>query len=191
MPQPLVEPVVRNVLAGFQDPETGRSVVQLEQIHQLIVGDGKIAVTLGLTSWAAPIAGDMRQELARLLQEQFPQAAVSVAVEEHDRKAEKQGQIGVAAKSMIAVGAGKGGVGKSSVAAYLACGLARAGAKVGLLDADLYGPSIPHLFGTVECAAVDRREDPAGGDGGCWSGRWKCRRRPVCQARLLISSGRH
>ena len=51
---------------------------------------------------------------------------------------------------MIAVGAGKGGVGKSSIAAYLACGLARCGAKVGLMDADVYGPSIPHLFGINE-----------------------------------------
>ena len=57
------------------------------------------------------------------------------------------GQLGLTAKSVIAVGAGKGGVGKSSVASYLACGLARCGAKVGILDADVYGPSIPHLFG--------------------------------------------
>ncbi|MGA2258066.1 MAG: Mrp/NBP35 family ATP-binding protein, partial [Thermoguttaceae bacterium] len=51
---------------------------------------------------------------------------------------------------VIAVGAGKGGVGKSSIASYLACGLARSGAKVGLMDADVYGPSIPHLFGITE-----------------------------------------
>ena len=71
-------------------------------------------------------------------------------VEEHHRPAEPSGQLGLTAKSVIAVGAGKGGVGKSSIASYLACGLARCGAKVGLMDADVYGPSIPHLFGINE-----------------------------------------
>ena len=58
------------------------------------------------------------------------------------------GEMGLAVKNAIAVGAGKGGVGKSSIAAYLAYGLARAGSLVGLMDADVYGPSIPHLLGT-------------------------------------------
>jgi ATP-binding protein involved in chromosome partitioning len=57
------------------------------------------------------------------------------------------GQIGLTAKSVIAVGSGKGGVGKSTIAASVALGLARAGSRVGLMDADVYGPSIPHLLG--------------------------------------------
>ena len=68
----------------------------------------------------------------------------------HRRKPEKLGEIGLAAKTVVAVGSGKGGVGKSSIAAYLACGLRRAGCEVGLMDADVYGPSIPHLFGSRE-----------------------------------------
>jgi len=59
----------------------------------------------------------------------------------------KLGQIGLEAKSVIAVGSGKGGVGKSTIAASIAIGLARAGSRVGLLDADVYGPSVPHLLG--------------------------------------------
>ncbi len=55
----------------------------------------------------------------------------------------KQGEFGLAAKSIIAVGSGKGDVGKSTIAASLALGLARAGSKVGLMDADVYGPSVP------------------------------------------------
>ncbi len=147
---PLTEPAVRNALASFQDPETGRSAVQLEQIHQVQVRDGKLSVTLGLTSWAGPLWNECRDELAALLQSRYPGQAVEVHVEEHRRPAEPSGQLGLTAKSVIAVGAGKGGVGKSSIAAYLACGLARAGAKVGLMDADVYGPSIPHLFGINE-----------------------------------------
>jgi ATP-binding protein involved in chromosome partitioning len=72
---------------------------------------------------------------------------ISVAIEPHDRPPGKLGQIGLEAKSVIAVGSGKGGVGKSTIAASIAIGLARAGSTVGLLDADVYGPSIPHLLG--------------------------------------------
>ena len=144
------EPAVRSALAGFQDPETGRSAVQLDQIHQIRLGDGKLSVTLGLTTWAAPLWKEIGDELGALLAGRFPGQAVEVKVEEHRRPAEPAGQLGLTAKSVIVVGAGKGGVGKSSIAAYLACGLARAGAKVGLMDADVYGPSVPHLFGIQE-----------------------------------------
>ena len=150
MPPPVSEPAVRNALSSFQDPETGRSAVQLEQIHQVQLRDGKLSVTLGLTSWAAPLWNEIRDELGTLLTSRFPGQAVEVHVEEHRRPAEPSGQLGLTAKSVIAVGAGKGGVGKSSIASYLACGLARCGAKVGLMDADVYGPSIPHLFGINE-----------------------------------------
>jgi ATP-binding protein involved in chromosome partitioning len=73
--------------------------------------------------------------------------SVSITVAVHDRPPPKLGQIGLEAKSVIAVGSGKGGVGKSTIAASIALGLARAGSRVGLLDADVYGPSVPHLLG--------------------------------------------
>ena len=79
-----------------------------------------------------------------------PGSDIHVRVVEHIRPAEKIGQIGLTAKSVIAVGSGKGGVGKSTIAASLAYGLKNAGAKVGLMDADVYGPSIPHLLGVNE-----------------------------------------
>ncbi len=147
MGMPFTELAVRNVLSGFQDPETGRSTVQLEQIHKLQLGDKKLSVTLGLTTWAAPLWEAMREELGALLKSRFPDVAIDVTVEEHHRPAEPSGNLGLTAKTVLTVGAGKGGVGKSSIASYLACGLARSGAKVGLMDADVYGPSVPHLFG--------------------------------------------
>ncbi len=150
MPPPITEFSVRNALSAFQDPETGRSAVQLDQIHQVRLRDGEISVTLGLTSWAAPLWEESRKEVTALLASRFPGQAVEVHVEEHHRPAEPSGQLGLTAKSVIAVGAGKGGVGKSSISSYLACGLARCGAKVGLMDADVYGPSVPHLFGINE-----------------------------------------
>jgi ATP-binding protein involved in chromosome partitioning len=147
---PMTENAVRAALAEFQDPETGRSIVQLEQVHALRLDGNRLTVTLGLTTWAAPLWDSTRVELAEFLSKRFPSLEVAVDLAIHQRKPEKLGEIGLAAKSIIAVGSGKGGVGKSSIAAYLACGLRRAGCQVGLMDADVYGPSIPHLFGSHE-----------------------------------------
>jgi ATP-binding protein involved in chromosome partitioning len=72
---------------------------------------------------------------------------VAIAHTEIARPVEPIGQIGLTAKSVVAVGSGKGGVGKSTIAVSIALGLARAGSRVGLMDADVYGPSIPHLLG--------------------------------------------
>ena len=157
---------VRTALAEFKDPETGRSVMQLEQIHGMRLDDQHLAVTLGLTTWSAPLWEQIRAELAEYLSQRFPSLEVTVELAVHQRKPEKLGEIGLPAKSVVAVGSGKGGVGKSSIAAYLACGLRRAGCQVGLLDADIYGPSIPHLLGSRERPQmVDERIQPVVVDG--------------------------
>ncbi len=147
---PFREEIVREVLASFADPESGRSIVQMEQVHRLACEGDRLEVVLGLTTHSAPIWNETRDELLALLRGKFPDKTINVVVERHERKPEKLGEIGLTAKTVLAVGAGKGGVGKSSVAAYLAYGLARAGCAVGLMDADVYGPSIPHLLGTSE-----------------------------------------
>ena len=149
----ITEAALRAALARFQDPETGRSITQLNQVHQLLLEDGRASITLGLTTWVAPLWEETAVELESSLKNQFPGLQVSVAVVEHRRPPEKMGQVGLAVKSLIAVGAGKGGVGKSSVAVLLAASLARSGCKVGLLDANVYGPSVPHLLG----AKISRR----------------------------------
>jgi len=138
-------------LDGFQDPETGRSIVRMEQVHGLAVEDGRVRVTLGLTTYSAPLWSQTRSELVEHLRAKLPQGTeVRVELAVHERPAEKIGELGLAAKSVVAVASGKGGVGKSTVAAILAYGLSRAGCKVGLMDADVYGPSIPHLLGSSE-----------------------------------------
>jgi len=141
---------VLRVLDDFVDPEAGRSVVQLGQVHQLRVEDGQVAITLGLTTYSAPLWKATQAELVAHLRARLPSLTqVSVIVEPHARQAEKMGEVGLPAKSVIAVGSGKGGVGKSTIAAVLAYGLSRAGSRVGLMDADVYGPSIPHLLGST------------------------------------------
>jgi len=163
---PVTEAAVRAALASFKDPETGRGIVQLEQVHGLRLDGQRLAVTLGLTTWSAPLWEATRAELAEHLTKQFPSLQVDVDLAVHQRKPEKMGEIGLAVKSAIAVGSGKGGVGKSSIAAYLAYGLRRAGCAVGLMDADVYGPSIPHLLGSQQTPhIVDNRIQPVVVDG--------------------------
>lgn len=135
------------LLANVKDPESGRSITQLEQVHDLQVSGSDIALTLGLTTHSAPLWNETRDEVAALLKQNFPGSNVTVTIAPHQRPAVPAGATGLSIKSIIAVGSGKGGVGKSTIAASLAVGLARAGAKVGLMDADVYGPSVPHLFG--------------------------------------------
>jgi ATP-binding protein involved in chromosome partitioning len=145
------EAAVRQVLEDFRDPETGRSIAQLNQVHGLRLEGDTLSVTLGLTTHSAPLWKEVGEELEDLLAARFPELKqVAVAVEPHERAPMKLGQIGLTAKSVIAVGSGKGGVGKSTIAASLAYGLKRAGCAVGLMDADVYGPSIPHLLGVNE-----------------------------------------
>jgi ATP-binding protein involved in chromosome partitioning len=139
---------VREALAAFPDPETGRSALELDQIRDLQVDGNVVSLTLALTTHSAPLWDDTQQALEQLLRSSLPHLrAVHVMRVVHPRPASPQGEIGVTAKTIIAVGSGKGGVGKSTIAASLALGLKRAGCTVGLMDADVYGPSIPHLLG--------------------------------------------
>jgi ATP-binding protein involved in chromosome partitioning len=139
---------VESLLQDFNDPETGRSLAQMKQIHNLSVDAGRVEVTIGLTSYSAPLWQETSENLQQWLRSKLPGTPeVKVEVALHQRPAEPIGGIGLTAKSVIAVGSGTGGVGKSTIAASLAYGLKRAGCNVGLMDADVYGPSIPHLLG--------------------------------------------
>jgi len=151
MSQSVTRETVEAALADLADPETGRKMVAMEQIRRVAVEPSRVEIELALTSWARPLWDDVRREAESLVRKSLPDAGeVTIHVVEHLRPPEKIGQIGLAAKSVIAIGSGKGGVGKSTVAASMAYGLKNAGAAVGLMDADVYGPSIPHLLGATE-----------------------------------------
>ena len=142
------EAAVRAVLSDFKDPETGRSVTQMDQIPSIQMIDDRICVTLALTSHSAPLAEETALAVRELLEKSFPDVSnVEVELAIHQRPPEPMGEIGLTAKSVIAVGSGKGGGGKSTIAVAIALGLKRAGSSVGLMDADVYGPSVPHLLG--------------------------------------------
>ncbi|HUY32162.1 MAG TPA: Mrp/NBP35 family ATP-binding protein [Pirellulales bacterium] len=144
----LNEPAVLAALGDFKDPETGRGVVEMGQVRDVRFEGDKLSLTLALTTHSAPLWQETQAECARWLRQRLPalaDAAVKLAV--HHRPPMKLGEIGLTSKSVIAVASGKGGVGKSTIAASLAYGLKRSGCAVGLMDADVYGPSIPHLLG--------------------------------------------
>ncbi|MGQ9606934.1 MAG: Mrp/NBP35 family ATP-binding protein [Thermogutta sp.] len=166
MTQPTREDVLQ-ALSSFRDPETGRDVVRVNQVLDIQVRDGHVDVTLGLTTLFAPLWPELKKEAERLLAARLPmETEVNVMIQEYHRPAEKLGAIGLTAKAVIAVGSGKGGVGKSTVATALALGLARSGSQVGLMDADVYGPSVPHLLGTSERPTLhEGKIQPIGADG--------------------------
>ncbi len=158
---------VEQALADFNDPETGRSVVRTEQVPSIEVAADGVQVRLALTSWAGPIRQAVQADCIEHLRSRLPQGtSIEVEIVEHHRPAERVAPIGLAVKSVVAVGSGKGGVGKSTVAASLAYALQNSGAKVGLLDADVYGPSIPHIVGIKQKPAIaDNRIQPVEKDG--------------------------
>lgn len=138
---------VREILSQHPDPETGRPLGSMGQIQELTVGETSAHAKIGLTTHSAPIADDVRDALVSKIVAAFPGTEVEITFGDHFRPPARAGQIGLKVKSVIAVGSGKGGVGKSTVAAGLALTLRQLGASVGLMDADVYGPSIPHLLG--------------------------------------------
>lgn len=148
---PVTQELVETVLADLPDPETGRSLARMEQIRHISIDGRGVEVSLGLTTWSSLLWEETRAEAERLLTAKLPPGTpIRVRIVEYVRPPEPIGEIGLTAKSVIAVGSGKGGVGKSTMAASIAYGLKNGGATVGLMDADVYGPSIPHLLGVNE-----------------------------------------
>jgi len=139
------------VLGEIVDPDLGKDVVSLGMIKDLdIAGDGRVAFTFELTTPACPVK-DRFESMARDLVGALPGVtAVEVRMTSHVRATFAQRQnLLPGVKQVIAVASGKGGVGKSTVAVNLAAALRATGAEVGLLDADIYGPSIPGMLGTT------------------------------------------
>jgi ATP-binding protein involved in chromosome partitioning len=158
---------VDEVLGAFADPETGRNVAHTEQVRSVSINGSTVQVDLGLTTHSSPLWEETREDLKQRLQAALPaDASAEVSVSEFDRPAVPMGEVGLKVKSVVAVGSGKGGVGKSTIAVSLALGLKQVGCRVGLMDADVYGPSIPHLLGlSGRPEVVENRIQPILKDG--------------------------
>jgi len=134
-------------LESFKDPESQKALSKTGQVTDWVLTGGEVRCRLSLTSMVQPIAREIADKLQDHLLAHVPGLkGVTVTTDTLYRPATPIGQIGLKAKAVIAVAAGKGGVGKSTLAASIALTLQSLGAKVGLLDADVYGPSIPHML---------------------------------------------
>ena len=157
---------VLDVLKNVMDPELHRDIVDLGMVRDIDIQDTTIKVTIALTIPNCPLRDEIAQDAAEAvdaLSDNVNAEIILTSMNEEERQniqaklqSGRQQQSSSPAgnlnrvKTVIAVMSGKGGVGKSSVAAMLAVGLRRAGMRIGVLDSDITGPSIPKLFGVRE-----------------------------------------
>lgn len=160
----LTEANLQNCLKDLSDPVFQKPLSASGLLKSIQPGDGgKVSVQIEIPVPSYPLKSELTASICETIQNQFPEcAAVDVNYTTDIRGKNSGGRLGLRVKNIIAVGAGKGGVGKSTVAATLAYGLKQFGARVGLVDADVYGPSIPHLVGTSEKPLAQEFQGPEG-----------------------------
>ena len=151
-----LEKDVLSALAGVKDPELGKDVVTLHMVEGVKVEGGKVTFTLNLTTPACPLRTRLEESakaavagLPGVKEVEMKTGSVVAATRDYAGSEMLKG-----VKNIIAVASGKGGVGKSTIAVNLAVALAESGAKVGVLDADVYGPNIPLMMGIKSAPEV-------------------------------------
>src|SRR5712692_4766517 len=148
----LSEDQVLAVLKQVQDPDLHKDIVSLGFIRNLKVDAGKVSFDLNLTTPACPVKDQMRDEAVALVRSLPGVENVDIKMTSEVKQAPQLDKTALSAvRNIVAVGSGKGGVGKSTIAVNIAASLAAAGARVGLLDGDIYGPTTPIMLG-VETA---------------------------------------
>jgi ATP-binding protein involved in chromosome partitioning len=141
---------ILHALRVVVDPDIRKDIVSLGFVKDLVVSGSRVAFTIELTTPACPVKDQLRDQAAAAVRTLPGVSDVDVKLSANVRSASaaEMGKPPLAGvKNVIAVGAGKGGVGKTTVAVNLALSLARCGSRVGILDGDIYGPNVPIMFG--------------------------------------------